>query len=183
MKIIKTILKILLVLVVIVLVVAAFLKKDYTVEREVTINKPKQEVFDYLLILKNHNNFTKWAGMDPNMKTEFKGIDGTVGFTSSWDSAKDDVGKGEQTIAKITEGERIDYDLHFIKPFDANATAFLQTTATAADQTKVKWVFAGRMNYPMNIMCLFMNMDKTLGPDLQIGLDNLKNILEKKGAI
>ena len=183
MKIIKTILKILLILIVVVLVVAAFLKKEYAVEREVTINKPKQEVFDYLLMLKNHNNFTKWAGMDPNMKIEFKGTDGTVGFTSAWDSAKDDVGKGEQTIAKITEGERIDYDLHFIKPFDGRATAYLETTATAAAQTKVKWVFAGKMNYPMNIICVFMNMDKTLGTDLQTGLDNLKNILEKKGAI
>jgi len=180
MKIIKTILIILVVLIVIVLVVAAFLKKEYSVERDVTINKPKQEVFNYLVLLENHNNFTKWASMDPKMKKEFKGTDGTVGFTSSWDSDMENVGKGEQTISKITDGERIDYDLHFMKPFDAKAKAYLETTAPATDQTKVRWVFEGKMNYPMNIMCLFMNMDKSLGSDLQTGLDNLKNVLEKQ---
>jgi len=180
MKIIKIILIILAVLIVIVLVVAAFLKKEYTVERDVTINKPKQEVFNYLVLLKNHNNFTTWASMDPKMKKEFKGTDGTVGFTSFWDSNMENVGKGEQTISKITDGERIDYDLHFIKPFDGKAKARFETTASAADQTKVRWVFEGKMNYPMNIICLFMNMDKRLGADLQTGLDNLKNILEKQ---
>ncbi|KIO77119.1 polyketide cyclase [Pedobacter lusitanus] len=180
MKIIKTILTILVLLIVIVLVVAAFMKKDYSVERDVTIKKPKQEVFAYLVLLKNHNNFTKWASMDPKMKQEFKGTDGTVGFTSSWDSNMENVGKGEQTISKINDGERIDYNLHFIKPFDANATAYLETTAPSANQTKVRWVFEGKMNYPMNIMCLFMNMDKSLGADLQTGLDNLKNVLEKQ---
>ncbi|QNK61333.1 SRPBCC family protein [Pedobacter sp. PAMC26386] len=180
MKIIKTILAILVALVVIVLVVAAFINKDYAVERDVTINKSKQQVFDYLVLLKNHNNFTKWASMDPKMKKDFKGTDGTVGFMSSWDSEMKDVGKGEQTITKINDGERLDYDLHFIKPFDAKATAYLETIAISADQTRVKWVFEGRMNYPMNIMNLFMDMDKALGPDLQTGLDNLKSILEKQ---
>lgn len=180
MKIIKNILVILVVLIVIVLVVAAFLKKEYTIERSVTINKPRPEVFDYLVLLKNHNNFTRWASMDPKMKKEFKGTDGTAGFTSSWDSEMENVGKGEQTISKIADGQRIDYDLHFIKPFDGKAKAYLETTAPAADQTKVRWVFEGKMNYPMNIICLFMNMEKTLGADLQTGLDNLKNILEKQ---
>jgi hypothetical protein len=31
----------------------------------------------------------------------------------------------------------------------------------------------------MNLMMLFMNMEKMLAPDLQNGLNNLKGILEK----
>ena len=51
--------------------------------------------------------------MDPDMKKTYRGTDGTVGFVSAWDSEKDDVGKGEQEIIKITDGERIDYELRF----------------------------------------------------------------------
>lgn len=179
MSIVKTLLTIVVVVVVFLLVVGLFLKKEYTVERDITINKPKQQVFEYLKLLRNQNNFSKWARMDPKMKQEFKGTDGTVGFISSWSSEVKNVGAGEQEISKITEGQRIDYHLRFIKPFKSNSEAYLETTALSPDHTRVKWAFTGVMNYPMNVMLLFMNMDKMLGPDLQTGLDNLKGILEK----
>ena len=179
MKIIKKILIGLVVLFVLTLVIGIFVKKEYTVERTITINKPKQEVFDYIKSLKNQNNFSVWAQRDPNIKQEFHGTDGTVGFISSWDSDKKDVGKGEQEITKIDEGNRIDFALRFIKPMEGNATAYMTTEQTAEAQTNVKWAFEGKMGYPMNTMLLFMNMDKMLGPDLEQGLANLKTILEK----
>jgi uncharacterized protein YndB with AHSA1/START domain len=180
MKILKNILILIASLVVLLLVVALFVKKDYAVVREVTINKPKQEVFDYVKYLKNQDSFSKWAMMDPNMKKEYRGTDGTVGFVSAWDSEKSDVGKGEQEIKKIAEGERLDFELRFIKPFEATDYAYMTTETAGTDQTKVKWGFNGKMNYPMNLMLLFMNMDKMLGDDLQTGLSNLKTVLEKK---
>ncbi len=179
MKILKKILFGVLILIVLVLVTALFVKKDYSVERELSIDKPKQEVFDYIKLLKNHNSFNVWSMMDPNMKQEFTGTDGKVGAKSAWDSEMKDVGKGEQIISKIVEGERVDFDLHFIKPFKGEAKAFMSTQASSENSTKVKWGFEGRMPYPMNIMKLFMNMDKILGPDLEKGLGNLKNNLEK----
>ena len=91
-------------LIVLLLILAVFLKKEYTVVREISISKPKLIVFDYLKQLKNQNNFSKWAMMDPNMKKEYKGTDGTVGFVSSWESEQKNVGKGEQEIKKIIEG-------------------------------------------------------------------------------
>ena len=116
---------------------------------------------------------------DPNSKREYKGNDGTVGFYTSWDSENKSVGKGEQSIAKIIEGERVEFDLHFIKPFDGKANSYMALTAVNENQTSVKWGFKSSMPYPMNIMRLIMNMEKMLGDDLQIGLMNLKTILEK----
>jgi hypothetical protein len=180
MKIIKKIVIGILVILVLFLILGIFVKKEYTVEREITINKPKQEVFDYIKSLKNQNEFSKWAQVDPNMKKDYTGTDGTVGFISSWDSDNEHVGKGEQEITKIDEGNRIDFDLRFLKPMHANATAYMTTDPAGESHTVVKWGFHGSMNYPMNTMLLFMNMDKMLGPDLEIGLTNLKNIQEKK---
>jgi hypothetical protein len=43
-------------------------------------------VYDYVKYLKNQNDYSVWAKIDPGMKTEFRGKDGTVGFVSENDS-------------------------------------------------------------------------------------------------
>lgn len=179
MKILKKILIVIAIIIAIPLIIALFVEKDYAVEREITINKSKQEVFDYVKFLKNQDNFSKWATMDPNMKKTYRGTDGTVGFVSAWESDDENVGVGEQEIKKIIEGERIDFELRFIKPFEATEPAFMSTETVSENQTKVKWGFSGHMNYPMNIMMLFMDFEKMIGDDLQTGLSNLKTVLEK----
>jgi hypothetical protein len=151
----------------------------FAVEREVTINKPKAEVFAYAKMLKNQNDWGPWFKKDPAMKQEFVGTDGNVGFISKWDSAKDDVGAGEQEIKKIVEGERIDTELRFLKPFESKADAYLTTESIDPNQTKVKWGFTGDMPRPLNLMLLVMDMDKEVGKDFNEGLNSLKTILEK----
>ena len=179
MKILKRLLLVLVIIIAIPLVVALFVKKEYAVEREIVIEKPEKEVFNYIRYLKNQNRYSKWATMDPEMKSHFEGEDGSVGFISSWESEDRNVGKGEQTIIKINEDERIDYDLHFIEPFESRSKAYMITEPASENETSVKWGFEGKMNYPMNFMMLFMDMEEMIGNDLSTGLSNLKNLLEK----
>ncbi|HVF97327.1 MAG TPA: SRPBCC family protein [Flavisolibacter sp.] len=179
MKVLKRIGVALLVLVALVLLTALFVKKDMHAEKEVVINKPKTEVFSYVKQLKNQNSYSKWATMDPAMKKDFRGTDGTVGFVSAWESNNSEVGKGEQEIKAVKEGERIDYEIRFIKPWESKATSYMVTEAVSENQTKVKWGFDGNMMYPLNIMNLFMNMDEMIGKDFSTGLTNLKSNLEK----
>lgn len=178
----NTLIIILLVLVAIfaiLLIIALFTKKEYGFEREIAIDKPSKIVFDYVKLLKNQANYSKWATMDPDMKRDLRGTDGTVGFVYAWDSENKKVGKGEQTIKKISEGESIEFDLHFMRPFDSNATVRMITEVISENRTKVRWGFDSYMKYPMNLMLLMMNMEKMLGDDFTIGLRNLKSILEK----
>lgn len=179
MKILKKILILVVALILIVLTVALFVDGQYDVKREITINKSNQEVFDYIKYLKNQNNFSVWVKMDPNMKKTYKGTDGKVGFISAWDSKKEGVGKGEQELVKIADGKRLDFELRFKEPFEATDRAYMTTTRISSNKTKVVWGFNGEMNYPMNIMLLFMDMDEMLGKDLKKGLENLKVVLEK----
>jgi len=179
MKIIKTILFSILGIIVLALVAAFFMPKEYAVEREVIINQPRDSVFNYVKYLKNQDNFSVWAKTDPNMKKTFTGVDGTVGAVSAWESNDENVGVGEQEIKKIAEGKRIDFELRFKTPFEATEDAYMTTEAISATETKVKWGFNGGMDYPMNLMLPFLQMDKVIGKDLQTGLDNLKVILEK----
>lgn len=180
MKIVKKILIALVIIIAIPLIVALFTNKDYSVEKEVVINKPRQEVFDYIKLLKNQDNYSVWATMDPDMEKSYKGIDGTVGFISAWESKNKEVGKGEQEIMKITDAERVDFQLRFEIPFEATDSAYMTTDSISESQTKVKWGFTGKMDYPMNFMLLFMDMEDMIGKDLENGLSNLKKVLESK---
>jgi Polyketide cyclase / dehydrase and lipid transport len=153
---------------------------DFKVEREITINKPKAEVFGYLKLIKNQSVWGPWFKKEPTMKQEFRGTDGTVGFTAYWNGTTDDVGEGEQEIKRIVEGERIDTELRFKRPFESKADAYLLTDAAGENQTKVKWGFSSSMPRPMNLMLLVMDMDKEVGKDFGEGLASLKTILEKQ---
>lgn len=179
MNLLLTAFTILIGIILLLLIIALFIKKEYTIERVVNINKPKAVVYDYLRLLRNHSNFIKWALIDPNMKKDYTGTDGVVGFVSAWDSENKQVGKGEQEIIKIREGEKIDYELRFIRPFEGISYASIATVAAGEEQTKVIWVFNGKMKYPMNLMLLFMNLEKMLAGDMDEGLVKLKSILER----
>ena len=159
------------------LFVALLVKKQYTIEREITINKPKNEVFSYLKQLKNQEKYSKWVMADPEMKKEYRGTDGTVGFVYAW-NGNQQAGQGEQEIKQITEGERLDLEIRFIRPFAGVAQTPFITEAITENQTKVKWGMTGGNPYPFNIMHLFM--DSLLGKDLETSLANLKGILEKE---
>lgn len=161
------------------LLIGLFSKKDYSAGREIIINKPKAAVFDYLKLLKNQNKWSVWGSMDHDMRMSYSGTDGTKGFISAWESDDKNVGKGEQEILKIVDGERLDYEMRFLKPFKSTSWAYITITTISDKQTKVYWGFNGKMNFPSNLMLVFMNMEKMIGNDFENGLKKLKTILEK----
>ncbi len=162
-----------------ILFIALFLKREYTVERSVTINQPVASVFNYIKYIKNQDEYSVWNKLDPSMKKTYTGTDGTPGFVYAWDSTNKQAGKGEQEITAIKENDRVDMAIHFIRPFEGRSLAYMTTTNAQNNSTNVKWGINGKMNYPMNIMLLVMNMEKMIGKDLAGGLDSLKTLLEK----
>ncbi len=163
-----------------ILIIALFISKEYSVEREIIINKPKESVFNYVKLLRNQKSFSTWENMDPNMKNEFRGIDGTVGSFHSWDGNPDNVGVGSQEIKGIIEGERIDIELKFIEPFESTSPVYFITESNGDNSTKLIWGMKGYMQYPMNIMIPIMNFEKFIGNEYGKSLQNLKVLLEKK---
>ncbi|NDC40842.1 MAG: polyketide cyclase [Chitinophagia bacterium] len=177
MKMIRNILLVVAVLLLLPLIVALFVPKDYTVEQTVDIAKPRQEVFQYVRMLRNQQVYSVWIKADPNIKMVYTGTDGMVGGKVAWESNMDSVGKGEQTITKIAENERMDIDLHFYKPFPADSKAYFKVADAAAGATRVTWGFSSTMPYPMNLF-LVLGMKEKLNNDLHTGLSNMKQLLE-----
>lgn len=176
MKILLKIVVAILILVVFALILAFFVPKDYRVERQIVINKSNTEIFDYVKQVKNQDNFNIWVMADPQMKKEFVGTDGTVGFIYKW-NGNDQVGEGEQEIKSIVEGYKTETELRFKRPFESVGLAYFVTESTGPNETKVIWGMNGNSKYPMNLMNLFI--DKMLGKDMDTSLQKLKTILEK----
>ena len=158
---------------------ALFIPKTYEVKRRVYIELPSDSVFSYVAQLKNQGLYSVWAKMDPHMKVDFEGTDGTVGFLMRWDSPIDSVGAGEQEIVGIEDGKRITYKIRFIRPFESQSDSWMSTRADASGSTEVEWAMTGSMPYPMNLFLVLMDLEGSIGRDLQNGLNNLKGILEQ----
>ncbi|MEM9076517.1 MAG: SRPBCC family protein [Bacteroidota bacterium] len=165
-------------IILLILFLALIAPKSYNVSRSIEISKPKTDVFENLRFLKNQDAWSPWNKKDPNMEKKFTGTDGEVGAMSYWNGNKD-VGEGEQEITKIVDGERIESQLRFLKPWKSISDAYLTTEAVAADKTKVTWGFSGKNKFPASIFMLFMNMDKAVGGDFEEGLASLKSLMEK----
>lgn len=178
MKILKTTLIALAALIAIPLIAALFITTEFSLEREVTINKPKQAVFDYIKRLRNHVHYSAWAALDPNMKTSYRGMDGTTGSVAAWESENRNVGKGEQEIKNIVEGQRIDIEIRFTEPFQSTDPAYMITEAVSDRQTRLKLGYHGKMAYPTNLMTSFIKQG--IGRDMETSLANIKAILEKE---
>ncbi len=160
------------------LIAAMLMSREMNIEKSIVINRPLPQVFDYVKYVKNHDNFSVWAMMDPEMKKEYKGTDGQPGFVFAWDSTKKkNVGAGEQEIKNIEEGKSIEHELRFIRPMQSVAKAKFIFEPVSSDATRVQWGFYSEMKFPMNAMkSMIQNM---LGKNLETGLRNLKAVLEK----
>jgi hypothetical protein len=156
------------------LLAALFMRKKYGIRREIIINVPRQKAFDYLKQLKNQDNFNKWVMVEPDMKREFKGTDGTVGFIYGWNGKK--AGEGQQEIKAITEGKKIETEIRFVRPFSGVAQVNLITESVSEGQTKVSWSNESEMKYPLNAMISML--EKMLAKDMDTSLSTLKNVLE-----
>ncbi|NNC70717.1 MAG: SRPBCC family protein [Flavobacteriaceae bacterium] len=173
----NTLLYIVIALVLLIVILALIAPKSYAVSREIVIDKPISEVYNYLKFIKNQDHWSPWQERDPDMKKTSTGTDGEVGFISAWESDHKQVGSGEQELLGLKENEEISTHLRFLKPFKSESDAYIRVNE-ANGGTKVTWGFSGNNKFPMSIMMLFMNMDKAVGGDFEQGLSKLKKVLE-----
>ena len=175
-KILKIIGVLLLAVIAFILIAGLIISKTYHFQKEITINAPQEKVWGYVADFHQMDKWSPWKDKDPNIQLSYEGQDGTVGSTYSWKGNKD-VGSGSQTITKTDPPRRIDTHLHFIEPFEGNAEAFIALEG-ANNATKVTWGFDTKYPYPMNVMQLFVNMDKAMNDEFSSGLNKLKTICE-----
>jgi len=162
------------------LILSLIAPKEMLVERSTVVAAPRDVVFKQIATFEKRDAWSPWMKLDPNMKLERTGADGTIGAISKWEG-NDQVGKGQEEFVAITPNERIEIVLSFLEPWESKADTWIQL-ADAEGGTKVSWGMKSPMPMPMNIMALFMDMDAMMGKDFEAGLSDLKAIAEKEAT-
>ncbi len=162
----------------VILIVGATQPKSISVTRSVVINAPKSVVFEQMVRFKNWPNWSPWSRLDTSMKNTFEGNDGTTGSVYSW------VGDDRKTgTVKITNtgvnGTELQFSFKLIKP-EAPASSGILKAEDSAGMTKATMTFTNHFDYPWNAMVILTDLNKTIGPDLEKAMKNLKEVAEKK---
>lgn len=168
-----------LIFVVLILSLGLFLKNDYATSREIIIKRSKKDVFDYIKLLRNQNEYSYYNRKDPETVKIYSGTDGEVGFTYNFSSKLNTIGSGTQTISKLVAGEVMACDIQFSKPTKLKSVAEMCLIAVSENETKVIWTFSSHYNFPLNIIIYFLDLEKLIGTDIASSLVSLKEILER----
>jgi uncharacterized protein YndB with AHSA1/START domain len=157
-------------------IVVALQPADYRVERSATINAPPPVVFAQVNDFHNWEAWSPWAKLDPTARNSFEGPPAGAGAIFRW-SGNDKVGQGLMTILDSRASDQIKIKLDFIRPFTDTATTDF-TFKPQGDQTTVTWSMSGHRNFMAKAICLFMNMDRSVGGDFEKGLAQIKATAE-----
>jgi uncharacterized protein YndB with AHSA1/START domain len=158
------------------LVVVWFQPDDYRLTRSTVMAAPAARVFAQVNDLKKWDDWSPWAKLDPNAKVTFSGPQAGPGATFTWDS-NDKVGAGTMTITESRPNVRIATRTDFTRPFEGSSQSDF-VFSEAGGQTNVIWSMFGKQNFIGKAMCLFTSMEQTLGPDVEKGLAQLKQVSE-----
>ena len=171
------VLYIFLAIIAIVLIIPLFISREMNYEKSILINAPIDQVWKNVSTLTAMDAWSPWDAKDPNMKKTLTGKDGEPGARQSWVSASKEVGEGSQTIINVDKPNELKTKLEFIKPFKSKADGYVRLKEEGGS-IKTTWGFESSMSYPMNIMKLFMNFEKSMDKDFGAGLSKLKKICE-----
>ncbi len=166
-----------LVVLVAILIFAATKPDTFRVERTTTIKAAPEKVFALINDFHRWSTWSPYEKKDPAMKRTHSGAASGTGAIYEWDGDKN-VGKGRMEITESTPSSRIVIKLDFISPFEAHNTAEF-TLQAQGDSTQVTWAMYGPANYVSKLMSVFFSMDKMVGDDFAIGLNNLKTAAEQ----
>lgn len=149
---------------------------EFQVVRSTRIAAPAEIVFAQVNDFHNWEAWSPWAKLDPEAKNSFAGAPAGKGSIFKW-SGNDKVGEGIMTITESNPNELIQISLEFVRPMAAtDITEF--TFVPDGEKTIVTWTMSGQKNFMSKAVCLFMNMDKTVGGDFETGLAKLKALAE-----
>ena len=159
-----------------VLVVALTKPDSFRVERSLAVKAPADAIYPVVADFHFWTSWSPYEGRDPAMKRTFGGTAQGKGATYAWDG-NNNVGAGHMEILEASTPSKLRIKLDFVRPFEGHNTAEF-TILPQGDATDVRWVMHGPAPFMSRLMQVFMNLDRMIGKDFEIGLANLKRLTE-----
>ena len=161
--------------IVILLIVIALRPGDFRVERSLTIAAPAELLFEQV---NDHHKFAVWnpfLKIDPNVKNTYTGPDSGVGAVCSWEG-NSKIGAGSATIVESKPNELVRQRMDWLRPMKGTSTVEF-TLKSVGDKTVVTWAMYGKNGFMGKLFSLFMNCDKMVGPQFELGLADLGKVV------
>jgi hypothetical protein len=152
---------------------------EFEVKRSVVIEAPAAAVYAQVSDFSKWDAWSPWAKLDPAMKKELTGTQGSIGASYYW-LGNDQVGEGRMTLAEVKPPERLTINLEFLAPFAAQNLTVFEFSSNAPAETKVTWLMRGNNNFMAKAFGLFFDMDTMVGGDFERGLSSLKALAEEQ---
>ena len=161
----------------IILILAAAKPDRFRVQRATTVKAPPERIFPLINDFHQCATWSPYENKDPAMKRSYSGTASGKGAVYAWEGNKN-VGSGRMEILDASAPAKIVIKLDFFTPFEGHNTAEF-TMLPQGDATNVTWLMYGPLPFMGKIMHVFINMDRMVGKDFEIGLANLKRLAEK----
>jgi effector-binding domain-containing protein len=150
---------------------AAVAPKTFTVKRTAILQASPQNIFNQINSLQKVEAWGPWQKQDTTIKNTYTGPASGIGNKTMWTSKKSGSGWMEIIESAPPTSIKMKVGIGNFNPFTAH-----YTLNAVEGGTQVSWEASGTMNYPWNIFSMFA--DKTMGPDFETGLANLKLVVE-----
>ena len=160
-----------------VLIYAATKPDVFHVERSVRILATPEAIFPLINDLHRWEVWTPYD-KDPAIQRTYSGSATGVGARYAWQGNKQ-VGQGEISIRETQPPRLLVFDLHMIKPFKGRNMATF-SLAHDGDATRVTWSLDDKHKLLQKTMSIFLNLDNMIGRDFEVGLAQLKTVIETK---
>ena len=161
----------------IVLILAATKPNTFSVQRATLVKAPAEKIFPLINDFHQWGSWSPYEHKDPAMKRTYNGAASGKGAVYAWDGDRN-VGSGRMEILDASAPAKIVIKLDFFTPFEGHNTAEF-TMLPQGDATNLTWLMHGPAPFMAKIMHVFMNIDRMVGKDFEIGLANLKRLTEK----
>src|SRR5437879_7233022 len=149
----------------------------FSVQRATTVKAPPENIFPLINDFHRWGTWSPYENKDPAMKRSYSGAAEGKGAVYGWEGNKN-VGSGRMEILDIAAPSKIVIKLDFFTPFEGHNTAEF-TMLPQGDATNVTWLMYGPLPFMGKIMHVFVNMDRMVGKDFEIGLANMKMLTEQ----
>jgi len=146
----------------------------FSIHREIIIDQHIHQVWDKLKLFEIQRLCSPWFSAENTAKIELSWADAEVGTIESWDWAI--IWAWEREITHIVEGELIDYELRFIKPFKSTSRTYISLQKCGKDCTRVVWGMEWTM--PWYLKFAMKKMIPQIEADYDRGLDMMKYYVE-----
>lgn len=145
-------------------------------ERSGLIQAPPERIYPYISDLRKGGLWSPYEKRDPAMARNFSGPEAAAGSKMDFDS-KQGAGSGSIEILKLMPNQGVDLRLIMTKPIHAENLVEYRLKPEAGG-TRFYWIMSGDGGFFTKMLSVFIDCEKMVASDFEVGIANLKQIVE-----